>query len=111
MSRYYIIFMLSAFIASISQILLKKSALVQRESILKEYFNIYVILGYIFLFISTFLTSYSYRGIPLSLGPILNSTSYIFVGILSYFILKENLGKKRVVGYLVIIIGIIISSL
>ncbi|MDE5853403.1 MAG: multidrug ABC transporter, partial [Oscillospiraceae bacterium] len=62
MSVSIIIMVCSVFVASISQILLKTSANKNHLSLFKEYFNLYVILGYILLFISTILTIVAFSG-------------------------------------------------
>lgn len=54
---------------------------------------------------------YVYRFIPLSLGPIIESTGYIFVTILGYHYLGERITLKKVFGLVLIILGIVIFSL
>lgn len=111
MIGYIIIFIISICIASISQLLLKKSAEIQRENKFREYLNIYVILAYILLFLSTFLTMFAYKRITLSLGVVIESIGYIIVAILSYFFLKEKLSKNKLIGIILIIIGAIIFGM
>ena len=57
--------LVSVAIASISQVLLKKSTFVHYQSIIKEYINPYVIGGYGLLFISMLLTVYAYSGLQI----------------------------------------------
>lgn len=104
------IFILSVFISSISQILLKKSAMHKYKSKIQEYLNPIVTISYIMFFSCTFITIIAYRYIPLSWGPILESSGYIFISIMSYLFLKENFTKKNLVGMIVIILGIIVFS-
>lgn len=106
-----IIFVLSVFIASISQILLKKSANNNSDNKLKEYLNKYVIIAYGLLFISTILTMYAYKQLNLSIGVIIESISYIIITVLSYFILKEKITKNKLIGIFMIMIGIAIFSI
>ena len=56
MNSSYGILILSVFIAAVSQILLKKSALKKYTSVIWEYLNPYVIVGYGLMFGSTILT-------------------------------------------------------
>lgn len=111
MFKSIIIFIVSVFIASCSQILLKKSANISNNSKIKEYLNKYVIVAYLLLFISTLLTMYAYKKIELSTGVIIESISYIIIAILSYFILHEKINKKEVLGIFLIVVGIIIFSI
>lgn len=108
---YSIIFVISVFLSSISQILLKKSAGKKYENRIKEYLNPLVLFAYCLFFGCTLITLISYKRIPLSLGPILESTGYIFVSILGAVFLNEKITKKKIVGMVTIIIGVIIFSL
>lgn len=105
------VFVLSVLISSISQIMLKKSADKVYDNPLKEYLNPFVITAYGLFFISTLITVFAYKYVPLSSGPILESSGYIFVAVLGYIFLKERFTKKKVIGMLLILVGIAIFSL
>lgn len=102
-----LLFIFSVFIASCSQILLKKGS--ENQSSL--FFNKYTISGYAVLVVSTFCTALAYKTMNLSFGVLLESLSYIFVPILSYKFLKEKVSKIRILGMVIIITGIIVFSL
>ena len=106
-----LIFVLGVFVSSISQILLKKSAEKQYESPLKEYLNVRVITAYVIFFSATLCSVFAYRYIPLSMGPILEASGYIFVFILGYIFLKEKVTVKKLMGLITILIGIIVFSI
>ncbi|MCR5420268.1 MAG: multidrug ABC transporter [Lachnospiraceae bacterium] len=108
---HIIIYVFSVFISSVSQIILKTSANINYENRIKEYLNPRVIIAYGIFFIATFITIYAYKGIPLSVGPILETTGYLWVTLLGYFVLKEKISKRKITGLLIVIIGIIISCL
>ena len=110
MIKYVLVFIFSVCLATVSQILLKKSATIERKSKISEYLNIYVIIGYGLLFISTLCTLYAYKEVELSIGLVLETLSYILIPILSYFILKEKIHKKQIYGIGLIILGILIYS-
>ena len=76
---YYGIFLFSVFISSVSQIILKKSANIKYENPIREYLNIRVIVAYSIFLLSSFVTIYAYKFVPLSIGPVLESAGYIFV--------------------------------
>lgn len=111
MIKYYVFMVLSVFIASISQILLKKSAQKPHDSILKEYMNSYVISGYGLLFLSTLFTVLALQGIEFKNAPVIESLGYILILIMSKFILHETITKRKVIGNIVILIGIFVFYL
>ena len=59
----------SVSIASVSQILLKKSAMKTYANVVREYVNPYVIGGYGLLFASMLLTIFAYSGMEYKNGP------------------------------------------
>ena len=105
------IYILGVIISALAQILLKKSADVERENKLKEYLNFKTILAYGIFFGATLCTVFAYKYVPLSMGPILGTTEYVFVAILSYYLLKEKISKKKLIGLITIILGVLIFSL
>lgn len=109
--EYAIIFLISVFISSVSQVVLKKSAKQQHENRIKEYLNPRVIGAYGMFFLATLLTTLAYRGVPLSMGVILESTGYVYVAILGWVILKEKMNRYKVVGNVLIIAGILLFSM
>ena len=108
---YTLLYLSGVFISSVSQIILKKSAGIHYQNRIREYLNLRVILAYTIFFLATLCTVFAYKYVPLSMGPILGATEYAFVALLSFFILKEKISKKKLAGLLVIIAGVIIFSL
>lgn len=109
--NYIIIFLCSVFISSVSQIILKKSADVEYKNVIQEYMNIKVVVAYSMFFASTVLTMYAYKGVPLSFGVLLEASGYIYIPVLSYLFLGEKITRLKVVGALLIILGICCYSL
>lgn len=91
--------------------MLKKSANKSYENKLREYLNPLVICAYGLFFLSSLITVFSLKYVPLSFGPILESTGYIFINILSLMFLKEKISKRKYIGMAVIIFGIVVSAL
>lgn len=108
---FALIFVFGVFISSLSQVMLKKSAGKKYESVIREYLNPYVIIAYVIFVVATFMTIISYKVIPLSLGPILESSGYLFVTIWGLVFFKEKLSPKKMIALGIIILGIIIYSL
>ena len=107
---YSCILLAGVFISAISQVMLKKSAMKSYDSKLKEYLNPMVISAYLMFVGTTFLSIVAYKGIPLSMGPILEATSYIYVTIFGVKIFHERLNKKKIIALFFIVGGIIIYS-
>lgn len=109
--RYAALLLLGVFISSISQVMLKKSALKTYDSKIKEYLNPLVIVAYILFVGTTFLSIFAYRGIPLSMGPILEATSYIYVTIFGIVFFNEKMSRKKWIALILIITGIALYSI
>ena len=103
-----IIMIASTFIAAVSQILLKMSANEPHSGFVKEYINTRVILAYILLFLTTIIAVLALRYIPLYVAASVEALSQVFVAVLGKFILKESMNKKRKLGLIVILIGVVI---
>lgn len=108
---YAIVLLVGVFISAISQVMLKKAALKEYDSVLKEYINPLVIFAYILFVGTTFLSILAYRGIPLSMGPILEATSYIYVTFFGVKIFDEKINKKKMFALGMIIAGIVVYSI
>ena len=104
------ILLLGVLISSISQVLLKKSAQRQYDSWIKEYLNVRVALAYVLFFGTTLLSVYAYKGVPLSWGPLLESTGYLYVTFFGVTIFHEKLNGRKVLSLLLIVLGIAIYT-
>ena len=107
---YAALMLVGTFISAVAQILLKKEARVKHGSVVEEYLNPRVIIAYIIFFGATFLSIFAYRVIPLSMGPILEATGYIWVTIFGVTIFKEKMNKKKMSALGLIIAGIVVYS-
>lgn len=111
MLSYIVVFLVSVLVSSISQVILKTSANEEHDNKIKEILNIKVIFAYGLFFAATLLTMLAYRKVPLSMGAVLETTGYVYVAILGRLVLKEKLDKYKILGNLLIILGIVIYSL
>lgn len=105
------ILLLGVFISAISQVMLKKAAEKTYDSWLKEYLNPLVIFAYTLFVGTTLLSIFAYKGIPLSMGPVLESTSYIYVTIFGVTFFHEKISKKKLFGLGLILCGIFTYAL
>lgn len=110
-SFYICISLFGVFISSVSQVLLMKAAQQRYKSYLYEYLNLRVISAYSIFFISTFLAIYAYKAIPLSMGPMLEATSYIYVTFFAVVLFKEKVNLRKIISLVLIVSGICISCL
>ncbi|MEE3487314.1 MAG: EamA family transporter [Bulleidia sp.] len=111
MLKFAILILIGTFISSVSQVLLKKSAMKTYSSRKQEYLNPLVISAYAMFVLATLLSVMAYRGIPLSMGPILEATSYVYVTIFGARIFHETVDKRKLTGLCLIICGILVYSL
>jgi drug/metabolite transporter (DMT)-like permease len=70
-----------------------------------------VITAYGIFFLSTFLTMYALKYVPLTYSPIIEPLSYIFVPVIGILVLKEKISKRRVLGIAIMFVGIVIFSM
>lgn len=105
------VMLICVFASAVSQILLKKTAVKSYEKWWKSYLNPTVILVYGVFFTTTLLNVYSLKYVPLSLSAILEATSYIYIPVLGAIFLHERMNKRKLVGVLTIIIGIIVFAI
>ena len=108
---YIMLFIGSVFISSASQILLKRSADVKYESKIQEYLNPRVIIAYGIFFSASLITIIAYRGVPLSLGPVLEASGYVFVTILGRIFLHEKVSRRKLLGLFLILVGIVVFNI
>ena len=111
MLPYILVLMTGVFVSAVSQVMLKKAALKTYDSPIKEYLNPMVIIAYMLFFGTTFLSVLAYKGIPLSMGPIIEATSYIYVTFFGVKIFHDKMNRKKYLALGLIIVGIIIYSM
>ena len=88
MNRTFILIMLSGtFFSAVSQILLKQSANIRYENRIREYLNFRVILSYTIYMLILLLNTWCYTKVDMRYGPVIDTAAYVFVLLLSHFIL------------------------
>ena len=107
---FYVAILLGGiFVGSISQVLLKKASLKTYSSLLREYLNPQVIFAYLLFFATTLTSVIAYKVLPLSLGAVLETTSYLYITFFSVVIFKEKMNRKKKLALLLIILGSVIT--
>ncbi len=101
---------------SMGQLLLKMAAMNLRNPdvlgfwLAGQRINAYLMGGLAVLGLSTLLWVWVLRGIPLSIAYPFMALAFIFVPILSFYLLGEPLGWRQVAGGLIIVLGVIVVS-
>lgn len=108
---YALLCLAGVFLSSLSQVLLKKAAMRHYDSVIREYLNPLVIFAYAIFFSTTLLSVFAYKGMPLSLGPVLETTSYLYITLFGFFIFKEKQSVRKVFALIIIVIGMLIYAL
>ena len=107
---YYLALISTIILTSISQILLKKSTLMEKGRI-KIFIHHYNLAGYTFFLFATISSVFALQQIDLKTLIASRSLTFIFVAFLARIFLKEYITRKNYIGLSFIAVGIIIYSL
>ena len=110
LALYSGILLLGTFISAVSQVILKKAALKTYPSKIAEYLNFPVMFAYTLFVVTTFMCIIAYQAVPLSFGPVLESTSYLYVTVFGILIFKEKINMKKIMALCLIVAGIVIYA-
>ena len=111
MIPFIILALLGQLIASISQMLLKKSSQKEYPNFIRQYLNVLVIMGYGLLVVSMFIAIVCYGHMPYMYVVILEPVGYIMVMFLSRMLFAEKITKNKIIGMLLILSGICVFYL
>ena len=103
------LFIFAAFLTALSQVLIKIS--VKKYKNKNIFLSRKLLIACTLLILVTLISITGYKYIGLKYGIVLSSSSYIFIILLSKFILKETISLKAFFGSALITMGIIIFSI
>lgn len=103
--------LLACFLASLSQVILKQATIKKYDKTYKEYLNFRVIFAYVIFFITMLMVMYGYKYIPLSLGIMLDCSTYIYIPLLGICFLGEKINFQKIIGIFFIVLGIFMYGL
>jgi multidrug transporter EmrE-like cation transporter len=83
-----------------------KTSLVQRFR--AQYLNPLVIGGYALLLVAMVIPLYALKFIDMKFAAIFESLGYVFIMVLSAFVLRERITRRLVVGIILIVAGVIV---
>jgi drug/metabolite transporter (DMT)-like permease len=106
-----LIFIAGAFITAVSQTMLKVSANREHAKRAGEYLNPLVLGSYALFVLVLVMNIIGYRWIEYKYGSIINCLSYVFIMLLGFGFLKERVTWQKIVGNLIIILGIVVFTL
>jgi len=106
---YIILLFILVFISSFSQILFKQNALKQHASLTREYINIQVIGAYFIYAVTVIISIWLLKYIELSTFTVIETTSYVYILILSRIFFNETISVRKTVATALIISGVIIT--
>ena len=109
MNRGVIIYLITPLLSALSQLILKKAADNPKYSGIRAYLNLPVIFAYGLFFGCMLLNVVALRTLDLTIASVLEASSYIYVMVLSWLFLKERITKRRLIGNLIIIVGIVLT--
>lgn len=108
----YSIAFVAVFISTAGQILLKKQAnTTGKKGFIWKFLNVRVIVSYGLLFLALAMNQIAVKQVPISVLPCITSTSFIWIFLFSFLILRERPSKKKIIGVALILIGNAISQL
>ena len=108
---FFLLMIFSEIIAASSQMLLKKSAMKEYSSVIREYLNPYVIIGYFMLVMSMVIAIVCYGGLGYMEVVVMEPINYILVMVFSRLLFNEKITGKKVLGAAFIIGGILVFNL
>lgn len=111
MSKYWIALFLAVLVSASSQMLLKKGATIQYNHVIREYLNVWVIGGYGLMILSTLCVIFAYRGVAYKNGAIIESLGYLLIMILGRIFFGEKITKRKLLGNLLILAGVLVFYL
>ena len=109
MNSGVLIYLITPLLSAVSQLILKKAADNPKLTGIRAYLNTPVILAYGLFFGCMLLNVVALRTLDLTIASVLEASGYIYVMALSFFFLKEKITLRRLIGNIVIVVGIILT--
>lgn len=109
---YAFIALISVLIAACAQMLLKRSAQYEHSRWWRQYINGWVITGYLVMFMTMVVNIWClHNGLLLKELSVIESLSYLFVPVLSWYIFDEPISRRKALAIGIIIIGVVVFFL
>ena len=106
---YYLLVVFAVLAAAGAQMLLKQGAKNRYPSIIRQYLNPWVIVGYGIMGMSMLLNVFCLsRGVQVKEVSIIEALSYLFVPLLSWLFFKEKVTWRKAGAIVVIMAGVVV---
>lgn len=103
----FILLLINSLLASFSQVLLKKSAMKKYNSIISEYINIYVVVGYGLFFIVLLGNILIMKYIKMNIVSVFSEAMPLVISVFTgYIFFNEKINKRKIISVILILIGI-----
>ncbi|WP_242396837.1 EamA family transporter [Clostridium butyricum] len=106
--KYYIFLIIMTLMGAFAGLFLKKAS--NFKNIKSLVFNVNIYIGGLLYFLSALINIYVLRFLDYSVVLPLTSITYIWTMIISYYVFKEKISSKKVVGVTLIILGAILIA-
>ena len=103
------LFFLKPLLSGVSPLILKKAADNPRYTGVRAYLNAPVVLAYGLFFGCMLLNVVALRTLDLTVASVLEASGYLYVMVLSCLVLHEKITRRRLLGNLLIVLGIAIT--
>jgi len=108
----YILVVISALMAVVSQMMLKQSARIKHASWWREYINGWVIGGYTIMVLSLAVNLVAiHLGVLAQEVSIIECINYLLIPLAAWMVFKEPINKRKALAIGVIIIGVVVFFL
>ena len=111
MNSSILIYLITPFVAAVSQLILKKAADNPKFKGIRYYLNAPVIFAYTLFFGCMLLNVVALQTLELSVAGVLEATGYLYVMLLSHFFLHEKITARKLAGNALIVTGILLTLL
>ena len=109
MNSGVLIYLITPLLSALSKLILKKAADNPKYTGIRTYLNLPVIAAYGLFFGCMLLNVVALRTLDLTIASVLEASGYIYVMALSWLFLKEKVTPRRLIGNIVIVVGIILT--
>jgi len=108
---YYLLTLIVVFFTSVGHLLLKIASSRVTGTGERLYTNPISVVAYIIFAVVAFLSIYAMKGLDLKVFFALNSLTYICIPLLAYVILRESFTRNKIIGVIIISLGVILFNL
>lgn len=107
---YYLLTLIVVVFTSIGHLLLKIASTRVSKTCGKIYTHPISIASYLIFAFVAFLSIYAMKGLDMKVFFALNSLTYICIPILAYLVLQESFTRNKVIGVIIISIGVVLFN-